>query len=339
MRKLILLSLMAASLGGFNARANDLAFTDFPNASPDSLAGGKVLQQRGGLIDFEHGLTAQSLYVIDAPAETVRQKLISWNPATHSELKVWMHLPLPAHPTANDFGGLGSLPDNSSVNYLVNATEKLDPANPSLQVDRDEAQAIATMRQSGASGRGLFTSAWTQIMLGRVSKFLGGNLSGQRYLMSGGDIFPAAEMIELLRSDSRIYARFHPLLAGTPLYGKTGRTPAGLYYESFDIEGGAALGTGAVYQSQPNGAPIAPGSTVVSADLEYFVNNGIYVSVELEQLTPVTINGRPETLVWRSDEVSTSDIAGLHGTERLASGMIMLQDVAQAVDAFRSEFK
>jgi len=53
----------------------------------------------------------------------------------------------------------------------------------------------------------------------------------------------------------------------------------------------------------------------------------------------VTINGRTETLVWRDDMVSTANIAYLHGTERLASGMIMLQDVKQAIDAFRSEFK
>jgi len=36
--------------------------------------------------------------------------------------------------------------------------------------------------------------------------------------------------------------------------------------------------------------------------------------------------------------VSTVNVAYLHGTERLASGMLMLQDVKQAVDAFRSEF-
>ena len=198
---------------------------------------------------------------------------------------------------------------------------------------------IAQQRQAGASGRSLFTNTWSQILAGRVSKFLSGNLAGQSYYSPDGSITPVTEILGVLRSDPRVYARFHPLLVGTPVYGSTKRPPVSLYYESFDIEGGAALGTGAVFQSQPNGAPPAPGSTVISADLEYFVNNGIYVSVELEQLTPVTINGRQETMVWRSDEVSTSNIAGLHGTERYASGMIMLQDVEQAINAFRSEFK
>jgi len=54
---------------------------------------------------------------------------------------------------------------------------------------------------------------------------------------------------------------------------------------------------------------------------------------------PVTVNGKTETLVWRDDLVSAPNIAYLHGTERLASGMIMLQETKQGVEAFRAEFK
>jgi len=43
--------------------------------------------------------------------------------------------------------------------------------------------------------------------------------------------------------------------------------------------------------------------------------------------------------VWREDLVSTSNVAYLHGMERLASTMLMLQDVKQGIDAFRAEFK
>jgi hypothetical protein len=85
--------------------------------------------------------------------------------------------------------------------------------------------------------------------------------------------------------------------------------------------------------------PMGPANgPVLVADIEYYLNSGIYVSIELEQLSRVTVNGQEATVVWRDDLVSTSNVAYLHGTERLASGMIMLQDVKQAVDAFRSEF-
>ena len=314
--------------------ASALSFTDFPNANVNALADGQVMQARGGLIDFQRGITAQSLYLIDAPLQTVRTKLLTWNPATHSELKVWMHLSLPAHPTVADFGALQSLPDNSSVNYLINATDKLDLNNPDLQLNKNEGELVLSLRGQGQHGKTLMANAWSQILAGRVSRFLAGNLAGDTYVQSGGNIDSESETKSLLRSDVKVYQRVHPTLAGTPLYASTKSVPVDLYYESFDVEGGAALGTGAVYQSPPG-----PDGSIMSADVEYYLNYGIYVSIELEQLTPVTVNGKNETMIWRDDLVSTSNIAYLHGTERLASGMIMLQDVKQAVDAFRSEFK
>jgi hypothetical protein len=54
---------------------------------------------------------------------------------------------------------------------------------------------------------------------------------------------------------------------------------------------------------------------------------------------PVTVGGKNETLVWREDLVSAPNVAYLHGTERMASSMIMLQETKQGVDAFRNEFK
>jgi hypothetical protein len=342
------LLLILATLLATPARADvaqDIAFTDFPTANVNALAGGQVLQARGGLISFERGITAQSLYLINAPLSTVQAKLTSWNPASHPELKVWMHNALPAHPTPADFtAGLQGLPDNSSVNYLLNATEKLDPANPSLQVDKSEAQLIASLRGSGGNARALFVNAWSQILSSRVDRFLGAQLGAENYIVNGGDVQPLAEIKSLLRSDTKVYQRYHPLLVNTPVYASNKGIPVNLYYESFDVEGGAVLGTGAVFETQANGAPAAPaavppGEPILVADIEYYLNSGIYISLELHQLSSVNVNGRDETLVWRDDLVSTQNVAYLHGTERLASGMIMLQDVKQAVDAFRSELR
>jgi hypothetical protein len=340
---LLLLGLAILLTRSASADVNsDVAFSAFNNVDVNALARGQVLQARGGLLDFQRGITAQSLYIIDASPTEVQNKLSSWNPASHPELKVWMHQGLPAHPTAADFGGLQTLPHNSSVDYLVNATEKLDPANPSLQVNPSEAQAIVAMRSQGLDARTLMANSWSQILAGRIGRFLSGNFSADTYTVTGGDINSLSEIKSLLRSDPKVYRQFHPVLVNTPVYGANKAIPASLYYESFDIEGGAALGTGAMYQlatAAPGASTPAAGGPILSADIEYFLNYGIYVSIELEQLSPVDVNGKTETLVWRDDLVSTSNVAYLHGTERLASGMIMLQDVKQAVDAFRAEFK
>ena len=317
---------------------SDLAFTAFSNVDVNAMAGGTVLQARGGLLSFPRGITSQSLYIIDAAPADVQSKLIHWNPARHPELKVWLHkLALPAQPTAADFSGLGSLPDNSSVQYQIDSTAKLDPANPSLQVSKEEAQLIATTAAQEKDPKALFVKAWSQILAGRITSFLSGHGGSDYDLATGGDIRPLSEVKSLLHADIKIYGQYQRLLNQTPVKALAGASaakvaPADIYYECFDVQGYAALGTGVVYQA-------ANGTSIQSLDTEYYVNSGVYATVELEQLWPITVNGKTETLVWRDDLVSAPNIAYLHGTERLASGMIMLQETKEGIEAFRSEFK
>ncbi len=309
----------------------NLGFTAFAGADLSPLANGQVLQARGGLIDFERGVTAQSLYFIDQPPQIVEQKLEAWNPANHSELDVWLHAALPLKPTLADFSALNNLPDNKSVNNMVEATYNYTPGSDSLQLNTAEAGLVSAGHGQGQSKQ-FIVDVWSHILDGRVEAFLKNQLGEAKYVSNSATILPFSEAKALLRSDPKIFGEFHPMLKNTPVYNGAGLQPSHLYYECFDIQGEACFGTGAVYLVN------LPG-TVQRADVEYYVSNGIYTSVELEQLWPMTIGGRNGTLVWRSDMVSTANVAYLHGTERLASGMLMLQDVKQAVDAFRSEFR
>jgi hypothetical protein len=309
----------------------NLAFTAFPNADLNTLADGQVLQARGGLIDFQRGVTAQSLYFIAAPPSVVSQKLMTWSPASHHELDVWLHKALPPHPTLNDFAALADLPDNKSVNNMISATYNYTPGSDSLQLNKSEQPIVAALHGQSQS-KGQIVSLWSQILNGRINDYLSGSLANTNYTSSSDLILPLAEARSLLRSDPKVYREFQPMLSGTPVFNQHRTAPSQLYYECFDIEDTACFGTGAVYEAS------SP-ATIQHADVEYFVSSGIYASVELEQLWPATIGGRAGTLVWRADMVSTANVAYLHGTERLASGMLMLQDVKQAVDAFRSEFR
>ncbi|MCE0482715.1 MAG: hypothetical protein LV479_00590 [Methylacidiphilales bacterium] len=311
---------------------SDLAFSAFSNVDLQALAGGTVQQSRGGLINFQRGITSQSLYVVNAAPAVVQSKLIHWNQSSHSNLKVWLHQSLPQQWTTTDFAGLGSLPDNSSVKALRDATAKFDPSNPSLQLSKEEGQMLVTTL--AAAGADPFVGVWSQILSGRISNFLNGRLGSETYVQSDGTIQPLSELKNLLHADPRIYGQYQHLLNQTPLKAGTVATtrlaPADLYYEVFDVQGEAAIGTGAIYQA-------ASPATIQSADIEFYDSCGIYVTAELDQLWPVTIDGRNETLVWRADLVSAPNIAYLHGTERLASGMVMLEEVKDAIEAFRSE--
>lgn len=316
---------------------SDLAFTAFHDVDVNALAGGTVLQARGGLLSFPRGITSQSLYVIDAQPAEVASKLVHWNPANHTELKVWLHKELPAQPTAADFTELANVPDNSSMQFQIDATAKFDPGNPSLQVSKEEAQLIVATAAQEKDPKALFAKAWSQILVGRIANFLNGRGGSDYDIVSGGDIHPLSDVKSLLHADIKIYGQYQRLLNQTPVKalatasgGKT--APAGMYCDIFDVQGYAAMGVGAIYQA-------SSGSSIQSADIEYYTNYGVYTTIELEQLWPIAVNGKTETLVWRDDLVSAPNIAYLHGTERLASGMIMLQETKQGVVAFRNEFK
>ena len=335
------LLILAAGLVTAPLRADlnsDLAFSAFSNVDVNAMAGGTVLQARGGLITFARGITTQSLYIIDAAPADVQNKLVHWNPARHAELKVWLHHSgVPAQPTLADFADLASLPDNASVQYQIDATAKLDPENPALQVSRQEAQLIAATAAQEKDPKALFGKVWSQILLGRMTSFLGGHAGADNDVVSGGDVRPLSDVKSLLHSDIKVYGEYQRLLNQTPakalataVAAKT--VPADIYYECFDVQGYAAVGTGAVYQG-------VSGNAIQSADIEYYVNSGIFAEIELEQLWPIAVNGKTETLVWRDDLVSAPNIAYLHGTERLASGMIMLQETKEGIEAFRAEFK
>jgi hypothetical protein len=343
MKSLRASALLILGLGIFAAsplRADlnsDLAFSAFINVDVNAMAGGTILQARGGLLNFPRGITSQSLYIIDAAPADVASKLVHWNPARHPELKVWLHKSLPAQPTAADFAELGSLPDNSSVQYQIDSTAKFDPNSPSLQVSKEEAQLIATTAAQEKDPKALFVKAWSQILAGRISSFLGGHAGSDYDVASGGDIHPLSDVKSLLHSDIKIYGQYQRLLNQTPVKALAGApaakiAPADIYCDIFDVQGYAAMGVGTIYQA-------ASGTSIQSADIEFYTNSGIFAEVELEQLWPIAVNGKTETLVWRDDLVSAPNIAYLHGTERLASGMIMLQETKGGVEAFRAEFK
>jgi hypothetical protein len=333
--------LLVAIFFGSPLRADlnsDLAFTAFSNVDLNALAGGTVLQARGGLLSFPRGITSQSLYIIDALPPEVAGKLVHWNPGSHPELKVWLHhSALHVPPTTADFADLNTLPDNSSVKFQLDSTANLDPNHPAFQLGKDEAQLIATDAAQEKDPKALFVKAWSQILAGRINSFLGGHAASDVDTASDGDVHPLSDVKSLLHSDIKVYGQYQRLLNQTPAKALAGASgvklaPADLYYECFDVEGSAALGTGAVYQA-------TYGTSIQSADIEFYVNSGIFAEIELEQMWPVMVNGKTETLVWRDDLVSAPNIAYLHGTERLASVMIMLQDTKQGVEAFRSEFK
>jgi hypothetical protein len=291
------------------------------------LAKGEVVVASGPVMKFSRGLDVQTLFVLPMGVRKADELQQRWDGMRHSELKIYQHVDLPRRPSTQDFQKLGSAPQNSSVRSFVSATEKLDPERPELQMSVAEAKRAGKWE---AAPKGIMppgiTAFWSALLHGRASSFLDGGLPGQpAYYARGKSIRAADEASELLKERASIRKQFAGL-AGTMLGGsQSGANPA-LYYELFDVEGRAAVSLGANY-SRP------AGDLVQSGTVQFYSSDGFFVMLSFSQMWPVQIDGKPVTLVWRGDLVSSSQLGELHGIERSGAAVAMRKEIHKNVAA------
>ncbi len=142
---------------------------------------------------------------------------------------------------------------------------------------------------------------------------------------------PSDEVNGLLREQDKIRRQFSGLLGATAIGRGAGSLPAELYWELLDADDHGVATLGASYSR--GGA----GGTYQSADVLYYASGGYYVALTLYQLWPVTVEGKPSTLVWRGDMISSAELGSLHGVERLGSESVMMKNITKAVAIFRRE--
>ncbi len=242
-----------------------------------------------------------------------------WDAGKHPELKVYIHRDLSARATLADF--THPLPGNSAVRKLTGTTEKL-PAAGDLQLGKAEAAAF-----KGAT----FETFWSQLLFHRASAFLQGGLSAEPpYDTTGGSIRVADEVNRLLREQPKVRAAFGPIIEHSPLGGGTGSLPLLPYWELFDADGQAAFSLGAA-------ASLQTGDSAQMVDLQYYASGGYYAYVTLYQMWPVTVEGKPATLIWRVDAISTQSVADLGPFDRMGSGAAMTKEIQRIITFFQKD--
>jgi hypothetical protein len=261
-----------------------------------------------------HMISAQSCFVVAGVPARVSEALRQWNPTRHSELKVMMHSDLPGSPSAANFSRLSSAPDNSAVRALVSDTQKL---SPDLQISKEEEKRFAAV--AGATTMsGPVAAAWADVLSARARA---GRSSQPPYSHTSQNVRPSDELNALLNANDKVRGRFSGVLSGG---GEQ-------FWELLTADEKAVLTLGASFRrSGGNG-------TFQAADALYYASGGYYAGLTLYQLWPVEVGGRPATLIWRGDFVSSASIAGLHGIERVASESALMRDISKAVAAFRRD--
>ena len=329
---LVLVSLFGVGLT--IARADPVSelasFSIFDKVDLAQLAKGDAKTAHGPPMRNPRFLAVQSCYVAPGSPAQQMEALRRWDPTRHRELKVFLHSDLPSNPTAANFEKLKNAPDNASVRSFVSATQKL---SSDLQISKDEAKRFSA---GTAGGGGVIpppvVAFWTDVLTARTKSFVSGGMSAQApYDHAGASVRARDEVNGLLREQGKIRQQFSGLLGATAIGRSAGSLPAELYWELLDVDDHGVVTLGASYNS--GGA----GGTYQSADVLYYASGGYYVALTLHQLWPVTVDGKPSTLVWRGDMISSATLGSLHGVERLGSESVMMKNITKAVSLFRRD--
>jgi hypothetical protein len=325
---LIALAVMVSQSAIADPMSELAGFSSFKTVNLEKLAAGNVQSTRGPSINFTRGLAVESCYVIPKPLARAIELHLKWTPLGHSDLKVWLHSDLPAHPTPADFQQLRSAPGNGSVKAFVAAAHKAGAA----QLSKAEAQTLQAVSTDGAGSipPGLATF-WSNVLAQRAQAFLSGGLAKLApYETSGETIRPVDELARLLKEVPKVRGQFASLIEATPVGGGKGSPTPSFYWEMFDVEGQGAVNLAAVYSRQS-------GESWQSLDLGYYASDGYYVRLTLTQMWPLNIGGKENTLVWQGDLVSSGELGSLRGVERMGSSTAMMRETQKFINRFLAD--
>ncbi len=205
-------------------------------------------------------------------------------------------------------------PDNSAVRALVNATQKL---SSDLQISKEEEKKFASV--AGATTMsGPVAAAWADVLSARARA---GRASQPSYSHTAQNVRPSEELNSLLSANDKVGRQFSGILGGR----------GEMFWELLTADEMGVLTLGSSYRrSGSNG-------TYQAADALFYASGGYYAGLTLYQMWPVDVGGRPATLVWRGDYISSAEVASLHGIERVASESALMRDISKASSLFRRD--
>jgi hypothetical protein len=307
------------------------SFSVFGKVDLAQLAKSEVKTAHGPPMKNPRFLAVQSCYIVPGSPTKIMAALRRWEPTRHRELKVFLHSDLPSNPTPANFEKLKNAPNNASVRSFVTGTQKL---SSDLQVSKEEAQKFSAAAGGGAGGvmPPSVVAFWADVLTARTKAFVSGGMAAEPpYNHAGPSVRASEEANGLLREQDKIRRQFSGLLGATSIGRGTGSLTPELYWELLDANDQGVVTLGASY-SRSGG-----GETYQAADVLYYASGGYYVALTLQQLWPVTVEGKPSTLVWRGDMISSAELGSLHGVERLGSEAVMMKNITKAVTAFRRD--
>jgi len=294
--------------------------SEFRQVDVARLLAGEILTERGAMMDFPNGISAQTCFAVALPAEEVARRLQVWNPTPHAELKVSAFHALPVPCRVEDFTKLQFNSPQRPIRWLLEKTLATTPTKSVLNLSHSEAAELTGSLAKAANPQRV-ADCWAKLLAVRVTAFQQQGLAGiSPYEVNGKTASPVTQLRALLHDQAGIAVEFTPVLRKIGLLGNSpDATLEPFYYWSwFEADHHATLSLGAVYR-------LAAGERFQVADVEYYVSGDYYTAVTLYEIWPVTGGA----LVWRVDLFAAPMLEYTKGVERLAYEVLMVQDIKQ----------
>jgi hypothetical protein len=169
----------------------------------------------------------------------------------------------------------------------------------------------------------------------RASQFQQKGLAGMLpYDVSFSPVSPLAQLRAMLLEQVELTREFAPILKHIGLLGnEPARSSTPFYYWTlFEADHHATFALGAVYL-------LGMSDHYQLADVQYYVSNDYYTSTTLYEVWPIRVDDKTSALVWRGDFFAAPMLAFTKGTERIAYGTLMLQDIKKETRCFQESLK
>lgn len=311
------------------------SFASFPDVTLATLAGGEILTQRGPLMKFRRGMLGESCYMVKATPAEVANAIRTFDPSG-GDSSVHFHSAIHNPIRDSDLAKLNLDSSRFGIKRFVSKTLAITPQQNDFFISKAEALQIQkAVKAAGSSAKPAEAArqAWMEVLKARALEFDNGGLSKLSVYESGGTVVdPVADIKSLIGELPRIGDEFRLLLAETGLDGANTfkKERAGdLYSEVINYDIQATLELGAIFKRE------FPDGRIQMLDCIYFSSGIFYVSANFFELWPVEAGGKPATLVWRGDLLSTPTLEVTRGVERIAYGKVMMVEVRKSIESFR----
>ena len=308
-----------------------IQFSDFPQIDIKRLLAGEILSQRGALMNFPNGISAQFCFVVATPPSETARRLRAWNPTRCKALKVYESHSLQSPCEIKEFASLHLDPRQHTVKWLVDKTLATTANTSELNMTQIEAGEMARCTRKGSAPASIGV-CWGSLLFGRATDFQKKGFSSDLpYEFGGESVSPGSQIRSMLAEQSRITREFAPVLRGAGLVNDGTAAPSltpTYNWSLFEADHRATFNLGAVYE-------LAVDDRFQLLDVDYYVSGTYYAATTLYDIWPIRIGDKVGSLVWRGDFFAAPTLRFTKGIERIAYGAVMIQEIKKGIRCFQ----